>query len=234
MKYHKKEVFFVITLFLMLLGCSQTKQLSKNELNNILNKSTSSWTIEECNKIINLATISNAAGFNSGTHFDDVFIRAQRLDYISIPALARKESILKRLSREDYLTRLLFYLEDYTNHTFDSSKREIVMKDIVDDSLKGISFEITFQNVSNPYRAIDVEEGYDYFFLEDNEGEYCRVSEISGDYADDHFILSDYMNVVVTFSSKTDNGKLLFPNDTFTKKYKLIFNGLQKNPIILE
>ena len=101
-------------------------------------------------------------------------------------------------------------------------------------SLKGRSFQITFQNVSNPYRTIDLEDGYSYFFLENDKGEFTRVTEISGDFADNHLVLADYLKVYVTFSRLTDEGKQLFPDESMRTGYKLIFNGLQKEPIILE
>ena len=91
-----------------------------------------------------------------------------------------------------------------------------------------------FINATDPYRPVDVEDGYEYFFLENSSGDFSRVVEISGNYADNHFFLSDYLSVIVTFSRTSDEGKVLFPDENYESGYKLIFNALESDPIIID
>jgi len=223
---------------IILVSCSPIKKLSKAGIDEILANSSASWTVEECDKIIYYSSCSNIENYwnnelarSLSTY--DAFINAVRLDHTSIQAIVRKEAILKRIPHKDYLDRLRFYLEDYTNYMLDSTFGRVVKKNVIEDSLKGLSFKINFINETDPYRPIDIEDGYEYFFLENNKGEFSRVVEIEGDYADNHFFLTDYLNVIVTFSRLTDKGKPLFINDRYEEGYNLVFNAVDSDPIII-
>lgn len=237
MKLH--PIHILIVLAISIVSCSPVKKVSKAGIEEILANSSAVWTVEECNAIINYSSCSNIEDYWSNDlartlSTYDVFINAVRLDKTSIQALVRKEAILKRISHKDYLDRLTFYLEDYTNYLYDTTTGRVVSKNISEDSLKGLSFKIRFNNATDPYRPIDIEEGYEYFFLENTNGEFSRIVEISGDYADHHFFLSDYLSVIVTFSRFTDDGKTLFVNDSYEEGYKLVFNALDNDPIIID
>jgi hypothetical protein len=234
MNNYFKLITVAVTVIVICSGCGQTAPITSVRLNDILSKPFTSWTTEECDNIIKLSTLSNSTGMNADEFYDDVYIKATKIDVISIPALVRKEAILQRMSKRDFINRLKFYLEEFTNYTYDTSLAIITDKALTGNPLKGWAFQITFENVSNPYRMIDLEEGYAYFFLENNEGAFARVVEVSGDFADNHFYLGDYLRVFVIFSRTMDDGTLLFPNEKYIKDYKLIFNGLQDTPIVLE
>jgi len=239
MKSQCNHILAVMVTIIIIISCSPVKKVTKVGIEEIIVNSSASWTVEECEAIINYSSCSNIEDYWSNDlamtlSTYDVFINAVRLDKTSIQALVRKEAILKRISHKDYLDRLRLYLEDYTNYMYDTTTGNVVKKNISEDSLKGLSFKIRFNNATDPYRPIDIEDGYEYFFLENNRGEFSRVIEISGDYADHHFFLADYLNVIVTFSRFTDSGKALFVNNSYEEGYKLVFNALDSDPIIID
>jgi hypothetical protein len=239
MKFQSFRIFLFLSVILLIAACRPVKKASKIDINEILVKHSSKWTVEECDEIINFSSCSNVGEYwSSDLAFTfssyDVFINAVRLDVTSIQAIVRKEAILKRVPYKDYVDRLRIYIEDYTNHSYDTSTGKVVKKNVTEDSLKGLSFKLKFINATDPYRPVDVEDGYEYFFLENSSGEFSRVVEISGDYADNHFFLSDYLSVIVTFSRTSDEGKVLFMDQNYESGYKLIFNALESDPIIID
>jgi hypothetical protein len=239
MKYQQISTLVLTVTLIMLISCRPVKKVSKVGIEEIIANSSASWTVEECDAIINYSSCSNIEDYWSNDlamtlSTYDVFITAVRLDKTSIQALVRKEAILKRIPHKDYLDRLKFYLEDYTNYMYDTTTSRVVRKKVNEDSLKGLSFKIKFINATDPYGPIDIEDGYEYFFLENKNGQFSRVVEISGDYADNHFFLSDYLNVIVTYSRFTEEGKPLFINDNFEEGYKLVFNAMDNDPIIID
>lgn len=236
MKYQHVGILVLMATLIIHVSCSPVKNVSKVGIEEIIANSSASWTVEECDAIINYSSCSNIEDYWIAMELStyDVFVNAVRLDKTSIQALVRKEAILKRIPHKDYLDRLRFYLEDYTNYMLDTTTGRIVKKNVSEDSLKGLSFKVRFINATDPYRPIDIEDGYEYFFLENNAGEFCRITEISGDYADHHFFLSDYLSVIVTFSRVTDDGKTLFVNDLYEDGYRLVFNALDTKPIIID
>lgn len=239
MQKYSALLIFLGLFSLAELQCTSVKKVTKGEIEKIINRPSSQWTVEDCNTIIDFSSCSNTGGYWSNDMAmkfsgNDVFIRAVRLSIPSIEAMAAKEAILKRLSKEEYTANLKYLLEEYTNHTYNIEKDSIERKIIHEDSLKGMSFKVYFQNATDPYRPIDVEEGYEYFFLENYKGEFSRIREISGDYAENHFFLADYLNVTITFSRFTDDGIEIFDDDTFLEGYKLVFNALQDDPIVIE
>lgn len=239
MKIREMLITLICAAILLISGCSPVKQAAKVSIEDILLKPSSEWTVEECDEIINYSTCSNIENYwtnDIARTFStyDVFIEAVRLDKISIQALVRKEAVLKRIPHKDYIDRLRFYIEDYTNYTYDTTSGKVSKKNISEDSLKGPSFKLKFINATDPYRPIDVEDGYEYFFIEDSRGDFARVVEISGDYADNHFFLADYLSVIITFSRTSDDGKVLFKDDNYDRGYMLVFNALDSNPIKIE
>jgi hypothetical protein len=236
MKLRSIYILYSLILIILTASCRPVKKATKVDINEILAKPSSEWTVDECDEIINYSSCSNVGGYwNSDLAFTfssyDVFINAVMLDVTSIQAIVRKEAILKRIPQKDYLDRLRFYIEDYTNYTYDTASGSVVKKNISRDSLKGLSFKIKFINATDPYRPIDIEDGYEYFFLENNRGDFGRVVQISGDYADNHFFLTDYLSVIVTFSRTTDEGRVLFKDENYESGYKLVFNALDNDPI---
>ncbi len=239
MKFLSSSILFCLIAIILIASCRPVKKVTKVDINEILIKPSSEWTVEECDEIINYSSCSNVEGYwNSDIALTfssyDVFINAVVLDKTSIQAIVRKEAVLKRIPHKDYLDRLRYYIEDYTNFTYDTASGSVVKKNISEDSLKGLSFKIKFVNATDPYRPIDIEDGYEYFFLENNRGDFGRVVQISGDYADNHFFLTDYLSVIVTFSRTTDEGRILFPDENFDSGYKLVFNALDSDPIVID
>lgn len=239
MKFKGFWSFCFLLVIIIIAACRPVKKVTKVDINEILLKPSSEWTVEECDEIINYSSCSNVGGYwNSDIAMTfssyDVFINAVLLDVTSIQAIVRKEAILKRVSDKDYMDRLRFDIENYTNYTYDTAAGHVVEKNISEDSLKGLSFKIKFINATDPYHPIDVEDGYEYFFLENTKGDFARVIEISGDYADSHFFLTDYISVNVTFSRTTDGGKILFKDDNFDQGFRLVFNALDSNPIVID
>jgi len=78
-----------------------------------------------------------------------------------------------------------------------------------------------------------LEDGYSYFFLENLKGEFSRVTEVTGLFVEDYFQLDGYLEAVITYSLFSSSGKRIFNSNTLNESYKLIFNGLQKEPIII-
>ncbi|MFQ5675339.1 MAG: hypothetical protein ACE5G1_05530 [bacterium] len=52
---------------------------------------------------------------------------------------------------------------------------------------------------------------------------------ISGRDAEESFVLVNDLKVIITFSSKTDDGKKQDLNEKSYKNFGLVFNGLQAN-----
>jgi hypothetical protein len=99
---------------------------------------------------------------------------------------------------------------------------------------KGYTFKIYFENISEPYEPIFLLDGYSYFFLENLNGEFSRVSEVSGLYVEDYFQLDGYLNANITFSPFSTSSNRLFKSKVLDESYRLIFNGLQRTPIVLQ
>jgi hypothetical protein len=65
-------------------------------------------------------------------------------------------------------------------------------------------------------------------------GEFSRVTEVAGLFVEDYLQLDGYLDVVITFSPFSSIGKRLFNSNTLNESYKLVFNGLQEDPIIVQ
>ncbi len=143
------------------------------------------------------------------------------------------EAILQRLTNKDFYSRFKSNLEEFTRFTLNEHNKITYNISLPKDSSNGISFKLYFKNLSEPYRPIDLENGYGYFFLENNERNFSRVISIRGSYADYNFVLFDYLRVTVTFSEFNDRGNKLFEGEKDLKDFRLIFNAIDDKPIIL-
>ena len=236
--YNLSKFLLFLTFLISTFSCSSSSHISKTDVNLILAKNSIEWTLEECKTIINFNTVSNYDQYFSKSlaiesKSASVFVTAIPLTENVIKAHARKETIQKRLSQEDYLSVLREYYDRYTNYEYLNNTDKKFLKTLSSDSVKGLSFNVIFENQTSPYRPIEIKDGYEYFFLENLSGQFARVIEISGRYAETDFYLTDFLNVVITFNVKTDEGILLFDPTKEIENYKLILNGIDEKPIIL-
>lgn len=226
---HLSLVFFLFAVN----SCTNPKIVNTSQLN-FLNKDAYQWSLEECQKIIDFYTVDNTGGelFKSGLTDQKVYIRSMPLNTATIKAISRKEVIEKRLKADDYYSILNNYLKIYMDYKYDSEAKRIAA---IDETFsKGYVFKIFFENISDPYEPIFLDEGYSYFFLENPQGEFSRVTEVTGLYVEDYFQLDGYLNTIITFSPFSSSGKKMFSSSDLNQSYKLVFNGLQKTPIIIE
>jgi len=226
----------LIILFpiIFLIGCTPAKFVTKKIILPIYLKSPNLWTLEDCNKIIDYYTVSNFESnlFNNSPMRQDVFIRAMPFNKNTVTALAKKEIIEKRLPETDFVPILKNYLEAYTNFTYNSALNKIVEQD--SNYSRGYSFNIFLENTTDPFEPIFLEDGYSYFFLENMNESFSRVIEVTGLYAEDYIQLDGYLNVIITFSPFSADGRRLFNNKDLNESYQLVFNGLQKEPISIQ
>ena len=238
-KYILPAILSLLIISFLFAGCTGAKKISVNSINEVTTKSVNDWSVEDCNLIIALSTVSNKENYLSGSiayelSGIDVFISAMPMTGMTIKAIAKKEALLKRLSDSEFEVLLKDYFHAYTNYEYIPEKDSLTKKGIPQDSLKGLTFQVVFQNNTDPYRPIILEQGYDYFFLENKDGDYARVVEISGRYAETDFYLTDYLGVNITFNSRSVKDKLLFDNLLNLSEFNLVFNGLDEDPIELE
>jgi hypothetical protein len=170
--------------------------------------------------------------FNSAPLAPNVFIRVLPLNKIVVTAIARKEVIEKRLDENEFILILKNYLEAYSSFTIDTIAGKIVEMDSTFS--KGYSFKVFLENMTDPFEPIFLEDGYSYFFLENIKGSFSRITEVTGLYAEDYIQLDGYLNVIITFSPFAANGKRIFDSKDLNETYRMVFNGLQKEPIILQ
>jgi hypothetical protein len=229
----KKLIFAIPLLLIFLQSCVTINYVEKKSIEPILIKNPIDWDLDECNKILDFYSINNMKfGLTNVNFKPKVFIKAIPYNKITVQAITKKEIIEKRLDTEDYYTVLKFYLEKYTSFTYDSVKTEIVDADSNFNS--GYSFNIHFENISDPYTPIFLEDGYSYFFLENMNGDFSRVINVSGYFVEDYFQLDNYLNANIKFSPFSSNGKRLFSSKDLNENYKLVFNGLENYSINLQ
>ncbi|MCF8241684.1 MAG: hypothetical protein K9J16_09885 [Melioribacteraceae bacterium] len=232
-----KLLAVIITLFVILMsGCSADGKLSQSELKEIALKPFFEWNIEDCSGIIAEYKRTNVENRSTTNLSDvDVVVSAIPMNLEVIKAMTMKETLLKRLSNEECEHRLKIYLEEYTNYTYLLEEKQIVPKPTPDSaSMKGFSFEVIFENITDPYHPIEILNGYEYFFLENSDGKFSRVAEISGKYVDQDFYLDGFLTVHISFSPFTDEGELIFPDQKKLSGTKLIFNAISQKPIEIE
>ena len=231
---------FIVGGVVFLLQCSAVTIGPKDTSTDILSKKVETWTLEECNSVVKSYTLFNKKGYQEKVAVRsykvvDVYIRATPYNKNVICAMTRKEAIQRRLPIAEFRKRLKKELESYTNYTLNPDTGDILSRqEIGGKLLNEYSFMVYFENISMPHRNVEVYRADEGFFLENEAGEFSRVIEISGYYVDDFFILDSPLNTIITFSSLTDDGKNLFPEKTELQNHRLVFNGLQTKPIVIE
>ncbi len=231
----KNKVFLsvIVTLLFLLSNCTSTKIVTKETVNNLQMVDPSNWSLDDCNTIIKYYKTTNYEGnILSNIPHTSVKIEVIPLNKDVVSAFARKETIEKRYTNKEFLQNLKVNLDEYTSYTLDTTTNKIIIADT--NFTNGYSFKTYFENIYNPFKPIFLEDGYSYFFLENEKGDFSRVLKVTGMYAEDYIQLDGYLNVVMTFSPFADNGKRLFTSKDLVENYRLVFNGLQKKPIILE
>ncbi len=239
MKFIWTCIFFVCCT-----GCLSVQQFQqqhkKKTVDAPLQQSPDSWSLDDCDNIMHYYTGLNKRGlkllYNPGSRSaEKILIKAMPLNKHTISARMRKQAINRRLSTEEFHRRLQVELADYTNWTMDSTLTKIIHKSSIGDTLLNeITFKLRFQNISEPHSSIEVFRAEEAFFLENLNGEFTRVIALGGLDADDYFVLVSDLTQEFTFSLLTDAGKKLTYDEKTYNQFKLIFNGLQSNPIVVE
>lgn len=230
-----KKLFLTISILsFTFISCSSIKYVNKKNITNIFNKGAINWNLEECNKILDFYTADNLSNriFQKAPLNQKVFIKVLLLNKTSIKAMSRKEVIEKRLKSEEYYAILENYLSEFTSLKYDKKKNEIIEAD--PNFTKGYTFKIYFENISDPYQPIFLEDGYSYFFLENQSGEFSRVTEVTGLFVEDYFQLDGYLDAIITFSPFSNSDKRLFNTKDLNESYRLVFNGLQDDSIVIQ
>jgi len=224
----------ILLLFVTFLAsCSSVSNVEKLTIVPILEKNITTWNLDECNTIIEHYSSTNKIPEIFKTlRTNDVAIKVLSLNKNVITAIVRKEIIEKRFDNNVFKYNLKEYLEEYSSYTLDTNIMKIEIAD--SNYSSGISFKLFLENVTDPFEPIFLEDGYSYFFLENQNGKFSRVNEVTGLYVEDYIQLDGYLNVVVTFSPFASDGSRLFSSNDLDENYKLIFNGLQKEPIVIE
>ncbi|MCB0753541.1 MAG: hypothetical protein KDC52_18865 [Ignavibacteriae bacterium] len=226
--------YFLLALIFLLTSCITPTYVNQKEIIKILPKDAVSWNLEECNEILDFYTTDNLPKnlFQKAPINQKVYIKILLLNKSTVKAMSRKEMIEKRLDEEDYYTILKNYLKVFTSLKFDESRNEIIEAD--SNFTNGYAFKIYFENISDPYEPIFLEDGYSYFFLENMKGDFSRVTNVTGLFVEDYFQLDGYLTAILNFSPFAENGKRIFEAKDLNESYKLVFNGLQLDPIVIQ
>lgn len=226
--------YFLLALIFLLTSCITPTYVNQKEIIKILPKDAVTWNLEECNEILDFYTTDNLPKnlFQKAPINQKVYIKILLLNKSTVKAMSRKEMIEKRLDEEDYYTILKNYLKVFTSLKFDESRNEIIEAD--SNFTNGYAFKIYFENISDPYEPIFLEDGYSYFFLENMKGDFSRVTNVTGLFVEDYFQLDGYLTAILKFSPFAENGKQLFDSKDLNESYKLVFNGLQIDPIVIQ
>jgi len=233
----RRALLTVISVF-FITACSQKNLVRNIELaDNVkdINKLDYTSGIEACTEIIENSTARNhyLLGREVFTS-DEVLITAIPLTIEVIQARAKKRTLERRWSNAKYQDFLNKELTAYTNFRLDKSGTKIVRNDTLDaKSGYNISFIISFQNHTVPFRTIEVDGGFECFFFENKLGHFGRVESISDDFLFDYILLDGFMSTIVTFKTKNDFGQPLFKKGTYPETFSLIFNGFDSKPIKL-
>lgn len=232
-------LFFSIFLF-SLIGCADTKSIllntdsSKNS--DTIVKYSSEVTIAECNEIIEAATMRNYYQFGHELRTTDrVLITAIPLTIETIKAMVKKRALERRWNEDLYFYNLDKELQMFTNLKIDPLSKKIVVKDDNDtNKVNTLSFKITFENNTNPFRPVEVDGGFECFFLENKKGLFGRVESIMDDFLFDYLLIDGYMSTIVSFNLVNDFGKMILNNNEKKQQFSLVFNGLQNKIIKLD
>lgn len=230
----KKPLLLFLPFVFLFMGCSSINYVNKKKIADIFPKDAAEWTLEECNNILDFYTADNRTNqiFQTAPLYQKVFIKALLLNEFSIKAMSRKEVIEKRLKSDEYYGILANYLTQFTSLKYDKAANKITEAD--PDYTKGYCFKIYFENISDPYQPIFLEDGYSYFFLENKNGEFSRVTEVTGLFVEDYFQLEGYLDAIITFSPFSASGKRLFESKDLNESYRLVFNGLQEDSVAIQ
>lgn len=230
----KKTLLIILLITFSFYSCASVNLAYKRVINTIVEKDAAIWTLDECEKVINFYQNDNITNkiFSSGPGKMKVLIRALPLNITTIKATARKEVISKRLTDGEFYNIFDYYLRQFTSFKYDKKSNKVVEAD--SSYSKGYPFKLYFENISDPYEPIFLEDGYSYFFLENTKGEFSRVTEVSGLFVEDYFQLDGYLDAVVTFSPFAASGQRLFNEKDLNESYNLVFNGLQKESIYIK
>ena len=230
----KKFLLAISILSFTLISCSSIKYVNKKNLSITFSKDAKNWELSECDKILNFYTADNLSNhiFQTAPINQKVFVKALLLNETTVKAMSRKEVIEKRLKPEEYYDILANYLSQFTSLKYDKTRNEIIEAD--PNFTKGYCFKIYFENISDPYKPVFLEDGYSYFFLENKNGEFSRVTEVSGLFVEDYFQLDGYLDAIITFSPFSAAGKRLFETKDLNESYRLVFNGLQDDSIVIQ
>lgn len=236
----KLKISFLILSAFVFISCTSSNVITPAKFNKITAKSVSEWTYQDCEDVITKYTSYNKKGYadkyiNVNSNGEKVYITAYPLNENVIQAKVRREAIVRRYSEENYKNRLKEELEYYTNKTVNMNDGGIILKEgperFQNDKL---SFEVVFENISEPREPIEIEYASDGFFLENANGDFTRAVDMSGYYVEDYFVLIDKLKAVITFSVYDDKGKNIFYGDNINKGYRLVFNGFQPEPVLVE
>lgn len=235
--FSKIFLFPLLAFALVLLACTASKKVSQEAVNKIMTKNPENWSMEECESILRAWTQSTWKTDPNATYpvssSKSVSITATPLNLDVISALARQEALNRRLSVSEFRSQFKEQLENYTGLTIDTISGKIKTRKLPPEYKKEFSFMVSFENISYPHRTIEIDGAYEGFFLENEAGEFGRVTGISGYYADEYFVLDGTLQVTITFSQLTDEGKDLFPDENGSSGFRLVFNGLESKPIII-
>lgn len=193
--------------------------------------------IEECQRIIDNSTATN--GYTNLTSqkltSDVVKIEAVPLTIEVIKAMVKKRALERRWPHKDYIKVLDQELDAFTNFRYDKISNKIVPKSTIDTtSSYTMSFKISIENNTDPFRIIEIDGGFECFFLENENGLFGRAEGITDDFLFDYLLIDGFMSTIVTFKTKNDFGQKLFADGKIPEKFGLVFNGIQTDPIKLD
>ncbi len=146
----KKLLHILLVFTFLLTNCTSITYVDKKRIVDIYPKDAGSWSLDDCNKILEFYSASNSTNkiFTSGPINQKVYIKAILLNKTSIKAMARKEVIEKRLDDKEFYSILDLYLKEFTSLSYDKSRGEIIEVD--PNYSKGYTFKIYFENISDP------------------------------------------------------------------------------------
>ena len=232
--------YMLFGLLVMIVACTppSLRKMSAQQVAQILAKPTETWSIDDCEAIINRYSVANAkwdpdGPVDNSLYGKKIYIAAIPFTRDVVRAIVRKEAIQRRFGVQKLRERLKTELESFTNYTLDEETGEVIPKpEDAENRLDEYTFKIYFANVSDPYRTVQVFRAEEGFFLERDDGKFTRVIDTSGIEA--FFTLTDDLYTMVTFSAFTDDGERLEFNEKTMHRFKLVFAGLQRKTVELK
>lgn len=233
----KRALSLFITLILIT-ACSNSNIVKKVEPEKVvkdIKKLDYVSGIDASKQIIEKSTARNYTSLGPNIYtVDNVLITATPLTIEVIQAKVKKRALERRWSHKKYMDVLDKELRTYTNFKYDKAKNLIVHNTEVDkNSAFTMSFNVSFENHTDPFRTIEVDGGFECFFLENGEGYFGRAESISDDYLFDYLLIDGFMSTIITFKTKNDFGQALFKQGLTPEKFSLVFNGMGAKSIKL-